>query len=104
MELAEGIDNIRYTSLFGVTLEARPGQPLGTFYGYDYQYDDAGNKLVDDAGYYLRTDEVVSHWEPFSPTSREVYYTTLDYKNLSFYALVDFQRRRFIAQLLQPVG
>ena len=43
VELADGIENIRYTSLFGVSLEARPGQPLGTFYGYDYQYDDAGN-------------------------------------------------------------
>ena len=40
LELADGIDNIRYTSLFVVTLEARPGQPLGTFYGYDFLYDD----------------------------------------------------------------
>jgi TonB-linked SusC/RagA family outer membrane protein len=90
VELSEGIDNIRYTSLFGVTLEARPGQPLGTFYGYDYQFDDAGNKLVDDDGYYLRTDEV----QPLGtilPNFTGGVFTTLDYKNLSFYALVDFQ-------------
>lgn len=90
LELADGIDNIRYTSLFGVTLEARPGQPLGTFYGYDYQFDPEGNKLVDDAGYYLRTDEVVP-LGTILPNFTGGVYTTLDYKNLSFYALVDFQ-------------
>ena len=90
VELADGIENIRYTSLFGVSLEARPGQPLGTFYGYDYQYDDAGNKLVGDDGFYLRTDEVVP-LGTILPNFTGGVYTTLDYKNLSFYALVDFQ-------------
>ena len=90
VELADGIENIRYTSLFGVSLEARPGQPLGTFYGYDYQYDDAGNKLVGDNGFYLRTDEVVP-LGTILPNFTGGVYTTLDYKNLSFYALVDFQ-------------
>ena len=90
VELAEGIENIRYTSLFGVSLEARPGQPLGTFYGYDYQYDDNGNKLVGDNGFYLRTDEVVP-LGTILPNFTGGVYTTLDYKNLSFYALVDFQ-------------
>ena len=90
IELAEGIENIRYTSLFGVSLEARPGQPLGTFYGYDYQYDDNGNKLVGDNGFYLRTDEVVP-LGTILPNFTGGVYTTLDYKNLSFYALVDFQ-------------
>ncbi len=90
LELAEGIENIRYTSLFGVTLEARPGQPLGTFYGFDFQYDDAGNKLVDDDGYYLRS-ETVQPLGTILPNFTGGVYTTLDYKNLSFYALVDFQ-------------
>ena len=90
VELADGIENIRYTSLFGVSLEARPGQPLGTFYGYDYQYDAAGNKLVGDNGFYLRTDEVVP-LGTILPNFTGGVYTTLDYKNLSFYALVDFQ-------------
>ena len=90
LELAEGIENIRYTSLFGVTLEARPGQPLGTFYGYDFQYDDAGNKLVDDDGYYLST-ETVQPLGTILPNFTGGVFTTLDYKNLSFYALVDFQ-------------
>ena len=90
LELADGVENIRYTSLFGVSLEARPGQPLGTFYGYDYVYNDNGDKLVGDNGFYLRTDEVVP-LGTILPNFTGGVYTTLDYKNLSFYALVDFQ-------------
>ncbi len=91
IELADGVDNIRYTSLFGVTLEARPGQPLGTFYGYDFLYDDDGNKLVDGDGYYLSTDEVVPIGNILADLTGGVY-TDLQYKNLSFSALVDFQK------------
>lgn len=91
LELADGIENIRYTSLFGVTLEARPGQPLGTFYGYDFLYDDDGNKLVDGDGYYLSTDEVVPIGDVLADFTGGVY-TDLAYKNVSFSALVDFQK------------
>ena len=91
VELAEGVENIRYTSLFGVTLEARPGEPLGTFYGYDFLYDDDGNKLVDADGYYLSTDEVVAIGNILADMTGGVY-TDLQYKNLSFNALVDFQK------------
>ena len=90
LELYDGVTNIRYTSLFGVTLEARPGQPLGTFYGYDYVYDDAGNKLTQD-GVYLTSDEV----QPIGtilPDFTGGVYTDLTYKNISFSALVDFQK------------
>lgn len=91
LELADGVTNIRYTSLFGVTLEARPGQPLGTFYGYDFLYDDAGNKLVDDDGYYLKTDEVVPIGTILPDFTGGVY-TDLTYKNVSLSALIDFQK------------
>jgi hypothetical protein len=91
VELADGVENIRYTSLFGVTLEARPGEALGTFYGYDFLYDDDGNKLVDADGYYLSTDEVVPIGNILADMTGGVF-TDLSYKNLSFSALVDFQK------------
>lgn len=91
VELADGVENIRYTSLFGVTLEARPGEALGTFYGYDFLYDDDGNKLVDAEGYYLSTDEVVPIGNILADMTGGVF-TDLSYKNLSFSALVDFQK------------
>ena len=91
IELSEGVENLQYASLFGTTLEARPGQPLGTFYGYNFVFDDAGNKLVDDDGYYMRSDEV----EPIGsilPEYTAGVNTTLQYKDLSFFALVDIQK------------
>jgi len=91
LELADGVENIRYSSLFGVTLEARPGQPLGTFYGYDFVYDDAGNKLVDDDGFYLSTDEVVPLGSILPDYTGGVF-TDITWKNITLYALVDFQK------------
>lgn len=91
IELAEGIESLRYTSLFGVTLEARPGQALGTFYGYDFLYDDAGNKLVDADGYYLSTDEVVPIGSILPDFTGGVY-NSLTFGNLSLSALIDFQK------------
>ena len=91
LELADGVENIRYTSLFGVTLEARPGQPLGTFYGYDFVYDDQGNKLVGTNGTYLRTPGVVPIGDILADFTGGVW-SDMQYKNLSFSALVDFQK------------
>ncbi|HHZ97218.1 MAG TPA: SusC/RagA family TonB-linked outer membrane protein [Flavobacteriales bacterium] len=91
IELADGVENIRYTSLFGVTLEARPGQPLGTFYGYDFLYDDDGNKLVDADGYYLSTDEVVPIGS-ILPDHTGGLYNAFTFGNVSFSALIDFQK------------
>ena len=91
LELADGVENIRYTSLFGVTLEARPGQPLGTFYGYDFVYDDNGNKLVGTDGTYLRTPGVVPIGDILADYTGGVW-SDMQYKNLSFSALVDFQK------------
>lgn len=91
LELADGVENIRYTSLFGVTLEARPGQPLGTFYGYDFVYDDNGNKLVNPSGTYVRTPTVVPIGDILADYTGGVW-SDMQYKNISFSALVDFQK------------
>lgn len=90
VELADGVENLRLTSLFGVALEARPGEPLYTFMGYDYQYDDAGNKLVDANGIYLTTDEVV----PIGNTQADWtggLSNTITWKGISLYVLLDMQ-------------
>ena len=91
ISLAEGVESIRYASLFGTSLEARPGQPLGTFYGYDFLYDDAGNKLVNDGGVYLSTDEVVPLGSILPDFTGGVY-NELRFKNFTFSALIDFQK------------
>lgn len=91
IEIAEGIETIRLTSLFGVALEARVGEPLYTFMGYDYVYDDAGNKLVDANGIYQTTDEVV----PIGTTQADWtggLTNTFSYKGVSLYVHLDMQK------------
>jgi hypothetical protein len=91
VELNDDIETLRLTSLFGVALEAREGEPLFTFMGYDFQYDDAGNKLVDENGVYLTTDEIV----PIGSTQADWtggVNSTLSYKGIQFYFLIDMQK------------
>lgn len=91
IEIADGIETIRLTSLFGVALEAKVGESLYTFMGYDYQYDDAGNKLVDANGAYVRTDEVV----PLGSTQADWtggMTNTFSYKGVSLYVHLDMQK------------
>jgi len=58
ISLAEGVENLQLSSLqSGLTINARVGEPYGTIQGTDYVYDDAGNKVVGDNGYYLKTAE-----------------------------------------------
>ena len=58
ISLAEGVENLQLSSLqSGLTINARVGEPYGTIQGTDYIYDDAGNKVVGDNGYYLKTPE-----------------------------------------------
>lgn len=90
VELLDGVDNIRIGSLFGVTLEHRPGQAWGSFVGYDFVYDDAGNKLTD-GGAYITTDEVVPLGSILADYTGGVS-NTFSFKGVSLSALVDFQK------------
>ncbi len=102
ISLSEGIESLTYATLFGVSLQARPqgedadgnitpGDALGTFYGYDFLYDDDGNKLVDGDGYYLSTDEVVNIGSILPDYTGGVY-NALSFGNLRLSALIDFQK------------
>lgn len=42
-----------------VTLVAREGEPYGQFLGYDFVYDNEGNKVIGANGAYLRTEQMV---------------------------------------------
>lgn len=91
LELVDGTDNIRLSSLFGVALEARVGETYGTFVGNNFVYDDEGNKLVDAAtGFYAKTDEVEALGSVLPDFTGGVT-TTLSYKGISLYLLFDFQ-------------
>lgn len=75
---------------FAVTLQAVEGESYGSIYGYAFERDADGNKLVDENGLYVRTteQEVIGDVLPDftgGVTNR------LSYKGFSLSALVDFQ-------------
>lgn len=91
LELIDGVDALTLTSLFGVTLEARVGESYGTFMGTGYQTDASGNRLVDASGFYMATDERVA-LGTYLPDFTGGIGNTFTFKNLSLYALIDFQK------------
>lgn len=76
---------------FAVRLEAREGESFGSIIGYDYVYDDNGNRVVTAGGYYARSAEqkVIGS---ILPDFTGGVTNTFRYKGLSLSALVDFQK------------
>ncbi|MBB3698773.1 SusC/RagA family TonB-linked outer membrane protein [Flammeovirga yaeyamensis] len=88
VSLAEGVDSFVLGSYWGLTTEARPGEELGTFYGYAYQRDDQGNVMVDENGYAMKTDEKVKLGS-INPDWRGGIRNSITYKNFTLSALID---------------
>ncbi|MCX2741325.1 SusC/RagA family TonB-linked outer membrane protein [Pontibacter anaerobius] len=76
---------------FAVRLEAREGESFGSIVGYDYVYDDNGNKVVGANGYYLRSSEQKVIGSVLPDFTGGVT-NTFRYKGVSLSALVDFQK------------
>jgi hypothetical protein len=76
---------------FAVQLQAREGESFGSIVGYDYVYDDQGNKVVDAKGHYQRSAEQKVLGSVLPQFNGGVT-NTLRYKDLSLSALVDFQK------------
>ncbi|MCO6464751.1 MAG: SusC/RagA family TonB-linked outer membrane protein [Saprospiraceae bacterium] len=71
----------------GVSLVARPGQPFGTLIGRGFEYDDNGNRVVGDDGYYnQKRDSEIGNVQPDWQAGVG---TGLRYKNWRFNLLVD---------------
>jgi hypothetical protein len=93
LELDEGIDNLELASYQGgVTINAAPGEPYGAIRGSAYVYDDNGNQVITDGGYYARTPNsnyiignVQSDWTGGVSNA-------ISYKNLTLNFLVDVQK------------
>lgn len=60
VELAPGIETYTLTNApFSVSVVAREGEPYGAIMGFDFVYDDQGNKVINPSGTYARTTEQV---------------------------------------------
>ncbi|WBL21871.1 SusC/RagA family TonB-linked outer membrane protein [Zunongwangia sp. HRR-M8] len=93
ISLDESLSNLPLASLQGgITIDASPGQPYGAIRGTDYIYDDAGNKVVGDNGYYLLSEtnnEIIGNVQPDWIGGVQ---NTFKYKNISLSVLIDGQK------------
>ena len=93
LSLEEGVENLQIASLQGgVTINARVGEPYGTIQGTDFIFDDAGNKVVGEDGYYLRTNTSDIILGNINPDWTGGINNRFTYKNWAFSFLIDWQQ------------
>lgn len=102
-ELDAGRSNLQLASFQGgVSLNATVGQPYGTLRGSDFVYDDSGNRVIGDDGYYLtENDKVLGNIQADwigGVTNR------FTYKNLTFSFLIDVKKGGSLYSLDQEYG
>ncbi len=90
IELYQGVDNLLIYSAWDVSVNATVGQPYGTIRGTDFIYTN-GEKTVDENGYYQKTenDTVIGNIQPDWKMGIP---TTLSFKGVSLYMLIDIQK------------
>lgn len=90
IDLAPGVDNLQLMEHWGLSIEARPGNPYGDIVGYAIQRDANGNKLVDANGMYVRTvnTQVLGN---INPDFKMSFINSFSWKNFSFSMLVDMR-------------
>jgi TonB-linked SusC/RagA family outer membrane protein len=80
------------TSVFsGVVLRASVGHEYGQLWGYDYIYDDAGNKVVGANGYWMRNPNLTPLGSVYPDYNLGIG-NTFKYKNFDMGFLVDIQK------------
>ncbi|WNH08084.1 SusC/RagA family TonB-linked outer membrane protein [Thalassobellus suaedae] len=92
-EIVEGIDAMDLGSapFDGVTLRASVGKPYGELWGYDFLYDDDGNKVVGSNGYWSRTANLVPLGS-ITPDYNMGIRNSFSYKNFDLSFLFDIQK------------
>jgi len=84
------VESINYGSTWAAELRVQEGLPYMALFGQDYVYDDNGNRLVDENGYYRFTDERVFLGSAIADWTGG-FSTSFDYKAFTLSALFDFQ-------------
>ena len=92
VELTEGIDNYQMAKApFNATVNAFVGESYGAIMGYNYVYDDNGNKVVGTNGRYLKSKEP-EVLGSILPDFNMGLSNSFRYKNLTVTALIDIQQ------------
>ena len=89
--------------LFGVTTVAIEGQPLGSLYGSDFEYDSNGNKIVDGNGLYVQSDSLRAIGTTLADWTGGIA-NTFTYKGLSLNVLIDARKGSDIYSITNLFG
>ena len=93
IELTEGIENLQLAApQGGISINAAPGQPYGAIRGTDFVYDDAGNRVITDAGYYETTPNANYVIGNIQPDWTGGIQNSITYKNITLGFLIDIQK------------
>jgi outer membrane receptor protein involved in Fe transport len=93
LSLAENIDNLQLGSFQnGISLNAALGQPYGVLRGTDFVYNENGDRLVDESGYYQISTESNKIIGNINPNWIAGINNTFKYKGFTFRFLVDTRR------------
>ena len=76
---------------FAVQLEAREGESFGSIVGYDFVYNEKGQKVVNEEGVYLRSDDQKVLGSVL-PSFTGGLINAFRYKGFNLSALIDFQK------------
>jgi len=86
------VDQLQLASVQGgVSINATVGQPYGSIVGYNFVYNDNGEKLIGDDGYYLKSSskEVIGNVNPDWIGGIN---NSFRYKNINFSFLIDVKK------------
>ena len=84
------VESINMGGTWAAELRIQEGYPYMALFGNDYKYDENGNKLVDENGYYQFTDDRVYLGSALADWTGG-FSTSFNYKSLTLSALFDFQ-------------
>ena len=93
LSLYPGITNLQLGSFQGnVTLNATIGEPYGALKGYDYTYDNSGNKIISaSTGLPVKSKTATEIIGNVNPDWNGGFSNTISYKNIALSFLVDIQ-------------
>lgn len=91
IELAEGLTTYTLGTVRGMSIEARVGQPYGTFFGQGFLRDPSGNIVYDKSGYpqLNPTRRILGN---FTPKWIGGFQNTFSYKGITLSTLIDVKQ------------
>ncbi len=92
IELAEGVDNLQLAFFQQASLNAVPGEPYGTIRGTNFVFNDNGQPIVDEFGFYLVSETNNEVIGDINPEWTAGILNGFTYKNISLSFLIDIKK------------